>query len=84
MAVVRAKEALGSGEAEIAARLGKDGSMSLTVGGREAASGKAGGPISQMPIDGLEVGRDENGAVGNYETPNKFTGEIGKVVISLE
>jgi|GEM_PF-4772274 len=39
--------------------------------------------ISSMPVDGLEVGADENGAVGPYRAPNRFTGKIKSVTIEL-
>jgi len=36
-----------------------------------------------MPQDGLQVGRDLNGAVGRYEAPALFDGQITEVVIEV-
>jgi hypothetical protein len=36
-----------------------------------------------MPQDGLQVGRDMNGAVGRYEAPAAFDGTIKQVVIEV-
>ena len=33
--------------------------------------------------NGLQVGQDANGAVSDYETPNAFNGEVGKVTVEL-
>lgn len=41
-------------------------------------------PIASMPVDGLQVGADEGGAVGPYEAPNRFDGTIESVTIGLD
>ncbi|MGQ9506124.1 MAG: arylsulfatase [Thermogutta sp.] len=40
-------------------------------------------PLTTMPQDGLEVGRDENGLVGAYSEDNMFSGKLGTVTIEL-
>ena len=65
------------------ADLAKDGKITLKVNGNEVAAGKCPGPLNQIPADGLEVGRDDVAAVGDYKGPNAFTGKIKKVVIEL-
>jgi hypothetical protein len=37
-----------------------------------------------LPVDGLQVGRDLAGTVGEYEAPFAFRGIISGVVIELE
>ncbi len=39
--------------------------------------------LADMPLDGLEVGRDEKGAVAPYEAPNPYRGTIRHVRIEL-
>ena len=47
------------------------------------ASGSTPGPLARMPIDGLQVGFDNAGAIGKYTAPNKFAGKIERVTITL-
>jgi hypothetical protein len=77
-----------SGEQAAAARLRADGMMSLVLNDSASAPARAssevGGLIASMPGDGLDVGRDEGGAVGPYTAPNPFTGALRSVVVELE
>ena len=57
--------------------------MVLKANEAEIARGKAPGPLSRMPIDGLEVGQDLKGAVGEYEVPFAFKGKLKAVTIEL-
>ncbi len=66
------------------ARLGSDRSLTLTVDGKVVAQGQTPALIASQPVDGLDVGSDTAGAVGPYETPNPFTGDIESVVVELE
>ena len=50
---------------------------------RRTAARKTPGPLVEIPVDGLEVGRDEKGAVGPYETPNAYGGKIQSVRIEV-
>jgi arylsulfatase len=83
MTTVAALDKLPAGPVEVAARLAKDGAITLEVGGKRVASGKAPGLIPRMPVDGLQVGSDQSGTVGDYAAPNPFRGKIEKVVITL-
>ncbi len=74
---------LPAGPCVVVGRLGADGKMAVSVDGREVATAKAPGPISEMPLDGLQVGRDLKGAVGDYEVPNAFTGKVIKAIVEL-
>ena len=64
--IVAAPANLPAGEVEISAKLAHDGTITLRVAGRNVAAGQAPGPLETMPGDGLQVGRDENSAVGPY------------------
>jgi arylsulfatase A-like enzyme len=81
--IVAAKEKLPEGEIRLRARLAKDGTVTLEAAGKVIAQGKTPRPIPAMPLDGLEVGRDEKGAVGDYEVPNTFPGTIRELEITL-
>lgn len=67
----------------VEAQLAVDGAMSITLDGRMIASGKAAGTLLKNPIDGLQVGRDENAPVGAYARPFPFTGELGAVSLNI-
>jgi arylsulfatase A-like enzyme len=67
----------------INATLGADASLNLTADNREVAHGRAAGLITRMPADGLQVGRDLKGAVGDYTAPFPFDGRIRSVVLTL-
>jgi len=65
------------------ARFDGRSALSLKLDDTPAAGATARGPITAMPVDGLDVGADEGGAVGPYVTPNHFSGRIESVVIEL-
>lgn len=66
------------------ARLDVNGALTLKLDGQIAGTASTHGPISAMPVDGLDVGADTGGAVGSYRAPNPFTGAIQSVVIELD
>lgn len=66
------------------ARLDVKGTLTLTVDGQPAATASIRGPMTTMPVDGLDVGSDSAGAVGPYQEPNTFSGRIESVIIELE
>ena len=68
------------GQFSATARISKSGGLQLTVGDR-TMRGQA--QSLSMPVDGLEVGQDLKGAVGDYATPNSFAGSIQSVQIRL-
>jgi len=68
---------------EISLRLNQDGTVTMSVGDRRLASGKVPGPMARMPIDGLQVGRDTGGAVGEYSTEFPFQGRITLVTVRV-
>lgn len=63
--------------------LNHKGELSLALNHQPAKSEAGQGLISAMPMDGLEVGADEKGAVGNYSAPFRYTGKIHSVTVEL-
>ena len=68
----------------VSARLAKDGGVVLVADGEVIGRGKTPSPLTRMPADGLQVGRDLKGAVGGYKTPSAFNGSVTSVVIELK
>ena len=68
----------------VTATLSKDGQVALKANEKTLAIGKFPGGLVSHPQDGLEIGRDENGAVGDYKSPFAFQGKLGQVVIELK
>ena len=83
LSTVVADEALTSGPIKISATLAKDGTVTLTADGSQIASAKTPGPMSDMPGEGLQVGRDLGGSVGEYDSTNPFAGLIEKMSVKL-
>ena len=83
LTVITAPAVLPAAPVSLSAALAKDGSVTLSVSGTLVATGKAGGTLTRMPADGLQVGQDEKGAVGEYDSPFPFSGGIGRVSIRL-
>jgi len=70
------------GKFAVAATLGADGAMQLSLNGQAVAAGKAPGLIPVQPQDGLSIGEDERTAVGEYTPPHPLKGKVSNVVIS--
>ncbi|BCM93482.1 arylsulfatase [Abditibacteriota bacterium] len=84
LTVVTAPEALPAGAVTVGAQLTRDGALTLLIGAKTVATGKAPTPLRTMPVDGLQVGRDLAGLVGNYQQENDFDGVIERVSIELK
>ncbi len=67
----------------VAVKVQQDGSVSLSIDDKIVASSKA-GPMPVMPAEGVDIGEDLGGTVGDYKSPNTFDGQIDSVVIELE
>jgi arylsulfatase len=80
---IAGREPLPAGPVEVSARVGAAGELRLAVGGATVAEGRAPAPIPRMPLDGLQVGRDDGGAVGPYRAPFAFVGKIDEVLIRI-
>ncbi|HET6407685.1 MAG TPA: hypothetical protein VFG14_07375, partial [Chthoniobacteraceae bacterium] len=72
-----------SGAHTIVAELKPDGLASLTVDGQVAGEAKA-ELLGKMPVDGLDVGSDDGGLVGEYAELNEFGGIIESLTIELD
>ncbi len=77
-----AADALALEPTTITATLAKDGTVTIKSGGKVIATGKS-SPLKRQPADGLQVGRDEKGAVGEYTAPFVFKGKLGPVTLDL-
>ena len=66
------------------ARLDATGALTLTLDGQPGITATEHVRITTMPVDGLDVGSDEGGAVGPYAAPNKFTGTIEFITLELD
>ncbi len=73
-----------SGAHTAVARLSADRSMTLLLDGKVIAQGKTPKLLTSQPLDDLSVGSDTAGAVGPYESPFPFSGDIESVVVDLE
>ncbi len=63
------------------ARMTREGRVQLTVGRRTHMGTVT--PPAAMPVDGLDVGRDEGGTVGDYDAPFALDGEVSAVLTLL-
>ncbi|MFT4550161.1 MAG: arylsulfatase A-like enzyme [Verrucomicrobiales bacterium] len=79
--VTSMKDPVKSQEFSFLARMSIDGGVQLTVGSRTHLDDKI-EPLKLMPVDGLQVGRDSGGTVGDYNADNPLDGEI-KLTLSL-
>ena len=80
---VVAKEPLPAAPIEIVASVSKGGDVKLAANQKTVGSGKVDGPLVNQPTDGLQVGRDLGGSVGEYEGPFDFEGTIERVIIDV-
>ena len=65
-------------ESEIELNYRKNGQVLVKVNGQTMIEGKTGGAMTEMPVDGLQVGDDKNGNVSDYQSPFplKMTGNL--------
>ena len=68
----------------ITVALAADATVTLSADGHEILKRKSTGLPTTMPGEGLQVGRDLNGAVGDYQAPFAFTGKISAVTIERQ
>ena len=84
LSVVRASTPLSAtGPSEIAVRVNAGGRVRFFVGGKKAGGGRGGGLLVAQPGDGLEVGQDAGGAVGEYRGPSTYSGRVHGVEIRI-
>ena len=80
---IKANKKLTEKEGKIVASLNPNGIVELFAGKRKLGSGKVSSLVKEMPIDGLQVGRDEGGTVGDYKDAFDFDGKIKNVRIKI-
>ncbi len=68
----------------LVATLTRDGAVVLQWNAREIARGNVGQPLVAQPLDGLQIGYDLNGTVGEYTTAYESPDTIEDVVIRLK
>ncbi len=81
--VVRSGEKI-SGETRIAASLDAQGVAKVVIGDKQVKVAHVPGLMVQQPLDGLQVGQDIKGAVGDYETPFELQGRVLRVLVTIE
>ncbi|MFT3995840.1 MAG: sulfatase-like hydrolase/transferase [Asticcacaulis sp.] len=84
LSTVVAAQPLPAGRQAVAVSLAEDGKVTFFVNGKVAGEGKVAGLIPQQPGQGLSVGSDGEGAVGEYEAPHALQGHVGNVRINLK
>jgi len=68
---------------EILVEWTRDGRITLQCNGTAVAKEQGVDPLSAMPADGLTVGFDDGGLVGEYGADNAFSGQIESVTVEL-
>lgn len=72
---------LDEGQHKVTATFAKSGDIGVILDARPPATGKAAGPITFTPVEGLDVGADHGAPVGPYIVPNSFGGTIETVIV---
>jgi arylsulfatase A-like enzyme len=78
---VVASQPLPEGRRKVEARISADGAVKLLVDGNPAGEGKAATLLKRQPREGLTVGSDGKGAVGEYTAPHEFSGKVENVSV---
>tara|TARA_R110002072_G_scaffold303069_1_gene492618 strand:+ start:118271 stop:120337 length:2067 start_codon:yes stop_codon:yes gene_type:complete len=81
---VAAAQKLSSESTRVEAHLSRAGAVTLLIDEKPVATGNFAEGLPRHPIDGLQVGSDEGGFVGEYKSPFPFNGEIASVTIELK
>ena len=63
----------------LAGRLAQDGTLQLFLDGKPTARAKADGLLTADPAQSMEIGGDDQGAVGTYKSPYSLTGQVDDV-----
>jgi arylsulfatase len=83
MEKVSADQKLDKKDFKFSAKLNSSGDLILYAGNRVIGKGKISSLVKQMPLDGLQVGKDESGLVGDYKNTFVFDGKIKRVKIKI-
>ncbi len=80
--VVQSEQVAGAGKAKLS--IAKTGEVRILWNGKEVARGRLPALLAEQPLDGLQVGKDLDGQVGEYAKTYQYPGKIESVVIRLE
>ena len=80
---VKADQKLANKDLKLSAKLNSSGDVIFHAGNRIIGKGKISSLVKQMPLDGLQVGKDESGLVGDYNNTFAFDGKIKRVKIKI-
>ncbi|MES2705010.1 MAG: sulfatase-like hydrolase/transferase [Verrucomicrobiota bacterium] len=83
LSTVAATGVLPAGRQKVEALVEPDGAVTLLLNGKKIGEGKLPQLIARQPGEGLTVGGDGHGAVGEYDAPNTFQGIVENVTVSL-
>ena len=72
-----------TGECRVELNYQKNGRVTIRVNGKKVAQSSHGGPLKSQPADGLQVGRDDAGNVGDYSAPFSFEGDVTQVIVEI-
>ena len=61
----------------------KNGNILLRVNGDTAGETTGPGVLTEVPAEGLTIGNDRQGSVGEYDSNFKFNGRINEVMLRL-
>ncbi len=81
---LKAEKRIVGGWHHVVGMLTPEKEMRIYVDGERLATGTSQGFVSGDPAQPMEVGADAGTAVGNYESPNNFTGIIDEVRVYFE
>jgi arylsulfatase len=72
-----------AGDLKVALRLQRNGEVTASVDGEQVLVGDVAELLAQQPLDGIQVGRDTGGNVGDYEAPFELAGTVKELVIEI-
>ena len=73
-----------NGKHRVSVLLKRNGRASINLDGEKIASSDFPGTLKAQPQDGLQVGRDTGGPVGNYKPPFALIGEVSNATLKLK
>ena len=62
---------------------GRQGRVVIRLGDHVLIDKKLAGRLDAMPLDGLQVGTDQSGLVGEYDSDFNFNGQLGHVELTI-
>ncbi len=71
------------GKHRVSVVLKKKGKVTIEIDGEKVATGTFPGTLKSQPIDGLQVGCDTGGSVGQYKVPFALIGEVSHARLKL-